>query len=194
MKKNWLWRSLFLLIWSSICASCKLGQIEQMSPLDSLLKEYALKANDLPEGWIFTGEDWGVDFGGSGYTVSYEFKTDPSILLSNTIAIYSDQEKSNLAYQQWEDLWFESTQLWPEATYSPQSQQDDCRFECLNALVGSSILSCRYLQRHDNIIGFVKVRFDNESLTFTDLNRMLSILDKRLNDIGIKDGDVSPSP
>jgi hypothetical protein len=186
MRNNQFWKLLSLLILISVSASCQIGQTEEMSPLDRQLTEYALKISDLPDGWRYSDKGWGVEFGGSGYTVIYELKTDTSIFLSNTIAIYLNEEKSKIAYQQWEDLWFKSTQPWPEATYSPQNQKDDYRFECSYALPESSILSCRYLQRHENIIGFVKIRFDNKSLSFTELNDVLAILDQRLNETFIE--------
>ena len=194
MTKNGFWRFLSLLLLISVSISCQIGQAEEMSPLDKLLTEYALKTNDLPNGWRYSDKSWGVEFGGSGYTVSYVWAADTSMFLSNTIAIYSNEEKSKLAYQQWEDLWFKSTQPWPEATYAPEDQKDDYRFECLDALPGSSILSCRYLQRHENIIGFVKVRFDAASLTFAELNDILGILDGRLNNVGVENQEITPTP
>jgi hypothetical protein len=193
MKKNRFWRSLSLSILISVSISCQIGQTEEMSPLDRLLTEYALKTNDLPNGWIYSDKSWGVEFGGSGYTVSYVWAANTSMFLSNTIAIYSNEEKSKLAYQQWEDLWFNSTQPWPEATYSPQDQKDDYRFECLQ-FPEDPILSCSYIQRHNNIIGFVKINLDNKSLTFTELNEILNILDKRLNTVGVENKEITPTP
>jgi len=193
MKKNrlWIWISVLIFMWVSV--SCQIGLTEEMSPLDVQLTQYALKTNDLPSGWRYSEKSWGVEFGGSGYTVIYELEADTRIFLSNTISIYLNEEKSKIAYQQWEDLWFKSTQPWPEATYSPQDQKDDYRFECLS-FPEDPILSCRYLQRHNNIIGFVKINLDNKSLTFTELNDILSILDKRLNDIGGENKEVTPTP
>ncbi|HEU0291237.1 MAG TPA: hypothetical protein VFR47_00775 [Anaerolineales bacterium] len=193
MNKNRFWRLLSLLILISVSISCQIGQMEEMSPLDRQLTEYALKTNDLPNGWKYSDKDWGVEFGGSGYTVIYELEADPSIFLSNTIAIYLNEEKSEIAYQQWEDLWFKSTQPWPEATYSPRDQKDDYRFECLQ-FPEDPILSCRYLQRHNNIIGFVKINLDNKSLTFTELNDILGIVDERLNNVGVENKEVTPTP
>jgi len=49
------------------------------------------------------------------------------------------------------------------------------------------LLVCMYLQRHYQIISFVKVNFDNRSdvnPTFDELNKILSILDERLNNGG----------
>lgn len=178
-------------MWVSV--SCQIGQTEEMSPLDRQLTEYALKTNDLPNGWRYSEKSWGVEFGGSGYTVIYELKADTSIFLSNTIAIYLNEEKSKLAYQQWEELWFKSTQPWPEATYSPQNQNDDYRFECLK-FPDDPILSCSYIQRHENIIGFAQINLDNKNLTFTELNDILSILDKRLNDVGRENKEATPTP
>ncbi len=157
-------------------------QTEAMSPLDRQLTQYALKTNDLPTGWKYSDKDWGVEFGGSGYTVVYELKANTRIFFSNTVAIYAGDEKSKLAYQQWEDLWFKSTQPWPEATYSPQDQNDDYRFECLS-FPDDPILSCTYIQRHNNKISFAHINLDNKSLTFTELNDILGILDKRLNEV-----------
>ncbi len=166
MKRNHI-VVLLILLTVLLTSSC---QTEEMSSLDRQLTEYALKTKDLPNGWKFSDKSWDAVFGGSGYTVVYELEADTSMFLSTTVAIYLNQDKAKLAYQQWEDLWFKSTQPWPEATYSPQDQKDDYRFECLYALPGSSILSCNYLQRHNNIIGFVKTRFDDKILTFTELN------------------------
>lgn len=176
---------LLVFLLAILASSC---QTEAMSPLDRQLTEYALKTNDLPNGWKHSSEDWGVEFGGSGYTVTYELKTNASIFLSNTIAIYLNEEKSKLAYQQWEDLWFKSTQPWPEATYLPQDKNDDYRFECLS-FPDDPILSCSYIQRHTNIINFAHINLDNKNLTFIELNDILGILDKRVNEVAV---DATP--
>ena len=186
-------RLLSLLTLISVVVSCQIGQTEEMSPLDRQLTEYALKTNDLPNGWRYSDKSWGVEFGGSGYTVIYELEADTSIFLSNTIAIYLNEEKSKIAYQQWEDLWFKSTQPWPEATYSPQNQKDDYRFECLQ-FPDDPVLSCSYLQRHNNIIGFVKVNLDDKNLTFAQFNNILGVLDKRLNETSMETAPASPIP
>jgi hypothetical protein len=176
---------LIIFLLAILASSC---QTEAMSPLDRQLTEYALKTNDLPNGWRYSDKDWGVEFGGSSYTVIYELKANTRIFLSNTVAIYAGEEKSKLAYQQWEDLWFKSTQPWPEATYAPQNQKDDYRFECLS-FPDDPILSCEYIQRHNNIIGFAHINFDTKSLGFSELNDILGILDKRLNEVAV---DVAP--
>ena len=176
---------LVIFLLTILTSSC---QTEAMSPLDRQLTEYALKTNDLPNGWRYSDKDWGVEFGGSGYTVIYELKANTRIFLSNTVAIYAGEEKSKLAYQQWEDLWFKSTQPWPEATYTPQDKNDDYRFECLS-FPDDPILSCSYIQRHTNIIGFAQINLDNKKLTFIELNDILGILDKRLSDVAV---DATP--
>lgn len=180
--------SLLMLMLTSV--SCQIGQIEEMSPLDAQLTHYALKIEDLPKGWKFSDKSWGVEFGGSGYTATYELEADSHIFLSNTVAIYLNEEKSKLAYQQWEDLWFKSTQPWPEATYSPLNQTDDYRFECLK-LPDYYVLSCSYLQRHDNKISFLQINLDNKDLTFTQLNSIVGVLDKRLSEDIV---NLTPTP
>jgi len=179
---------LIILIMVLSIVSC---QTEGLSPLQSQLTQYSLKIEDLPNGWQFSDKSWEADFGGAGYTVNYELNTN--IFISNTVDIYLNTDKSKLAYQQWEDLWFKSTQPWPEATYLPRDQKDDYRFECLR-FPEDPILSCSYLQRHNNVTSFLKINLDNKNLTFTELNDILGILDKRLNDVGIEKKNGTPSP
>jgi hypothetical protein len=165
-------------------------QTEKISETQLKLARYALKIGDLPKGWKFTGKSWGNGYGDEGYTVTYEI--DDHNFLSHTISIYSNQSQAQKGYEEWNNEWFESTQPWPEAKYFPLDSKDDYKFECLRLNPESPLLSCRYLQRHNEIISFVRTSLDNTSMTFAELDKVLGVLDERVNTVTLMEETPTP--
>ena len=176
--------SLMLVLVTLLTASCQVDRFnsDALNSSRSQLKQYSLEITDLPHGWKFSERSWGTDFGGESYAVTY--KLNDLIHISHDTDIYSDEDQSKIGYQKWEADWFNSTtKPWPGATFSPSDQSDQSRFECLQLSPMDPLLSCAYLQRHKKIISFVLVTIDNSDFTFTELNSILDILDKRLNEV-----------
>jgi len=183
-------RSILFVIFVVVTASCQVERLgsDTLSPSQLQLKRYSLEITDLPRDWKFSERSWGTDFGGEGYAVTY--KLTDLIHISNDTDIYSDEDQSKVGYQKWEADWFDSTtKPWPGATFTPSDQSDQYRFECLQLSPKDPLLSCAYLQQHKKIISFVLVTIDNSDFTFEELNNILGILDKRLNEVVI---DATP--
>jgi hypothetical protein len=165
-------------------ASC---QTERISQTQLQLARYSLKKADLPSGWKFTGKSWDVDFGGESYAVTYEM--DMHIFITHEVSIHASQDQAQEAYKEWEGDWFVSTNLQPDAPYSPLDQDDDYRYECKQIKPVSPLKVCFYLQRHDEMISFVKINLDNRNRnnpTLEEVNDILDVLDKRLNEVVIE--------
>ncbi len=167
-------------------------QTEKISQNQLKLARYTLKIDDLPKGWQFTGRSWSTDYGGDSYTVTYEF--DDHNFLSHTISMFPNESQAEQGYEKWNNEWFDVTQPWSEATYSPLNPKDDYKFECLRLSPESSIFGCRYLQRHNEKISFVRISLDNTALTFAGLNKVLGILDERVNTVNLENQEGTPAP
>jgi len=166
----------------------------EKSSQTQLQTQYSLEIGDLPKGWKFEGESWNVDYGGESYTVTYQI-TDHNFV-SHTISMYPNEDQAREAYEEWSNESFDSTQPLPEATYSPLNQNDDYRFGCFEPLEGtkSVIFSCRHLQRHEEIISYVRVNLDNASLTFSEVDKILVILDERLRTATLENKESPSTP
>jgi len=170
----------FVMLFASSCQS------ERISQTQLQLVRYSLKITDLPDGWKFSGKDWSNDFGGENYTIAYEM--DMHIFVSNTIGIYSSALQSEEVYKDWEEEWFYSTpkQIQLDVSFSPIDKQDEIRFECSQLYRDDPIIYCVFLQRHSELINFVRISGDSRnknSLSFEDIYVILGVLDGRLNEV-----------
>ena len=167
-------------------------QTEKMSQGQVKLARYTLKIDDLPKGWQFTGRSWSTDFGGDSYTVTYEI--DDHNFLSHTISMFQNETEAKKGYEEWNHEWFGITQPHPEATYSPLNPEDVYKFECVQLSPESPLFSCEYLQRHSEIISFMHANLTNTHLTFAELNKVLKILDERINTVTLDSEKGTPTP
>lgn len=182
MKKNRLGVLVTLLL-LLLTSSCEIGQI---SKTQLQLERYSLKKADLPRDWSFNGESWDVIFGGESYTISY--LQGDHVFMSHTVSILPSEDQARQAYEEWESDWFDDTNLLPGVHYSPMGEDDDFRYECEELQPGHPLKVCFYLQRHSELISFVQINLDsqsNASLTFEEINDILGVLDKRLNEVAI---------
>jgi len=148
------------------------------------LVQYSLKEADLPgSGWRVEVENWAPAYGGESYGIVYI--RDKFVFINHVVSIYSNEDQAQQAYQELEKKWFDVTNLLPEVPYTPLTQDDDCKLGCFKFQPSEPLMDCEYLQRHDRIISFVKINLDKRSkdnLTFEEINNILGILDKRLNE------------
>lgn len=175
-----------------LTSSCDiLQQIENAPPrrdnTQLLVKQYVLKKTELPSaGWYVQGEGWGNDYGGENYGIT--FVRDEHVFINHTLSIHPSEEQAQQALKEWENEWIKDTNLQPAVPYTPLNQKDDYVSGCLQLKPNDPFVDCIYLQRHNRIISFVKVNFDSGSannLTFEEVNNILNILDKRVNEIVI---------
>ena len=171
---------IFLTLATSSCRTSRVSQTQMQ------LVEYSLKKADLPGRWSIEGKGWGADYGGESYGITYI--RDNLVFINHIVSIHSSEERAKQAYEEWETKWFSLLNFQPITSFSPSNLTDDYRYEC-EAKEPDDPLPylkvCIYLQQHSNIISFVRISFDDRSsnnLTFTDVNDVLAILDKRLNE------------
>ena len=164
-----------------ITSSCRMSRISQTQ---MELVQYTLKDDDLPGKWNIEGKGWGADYGGESYGITYE--RNQYVFVNHIVSLHSSESRAKQAYSEWEAKRFSVAKLEPEISYIPIDQNDDHKFKCAQVKPDSPVIVCIYLQRHDMIINFVRISFDNrstDSLTFEEANDILTILDERLNEI-----------
>jgi len=164
-------------------------QTDSLSPIQRQLINYAIKPSDLPSGWSFQGKDWSAEFGGESYSITYQLNM--YVFITQTISIHSSEDRAKQAYKEWEDKWYKLVPFQSVTSFSPLSKIDDYRYECEQS--NSPLKVCVYLQRHNQLISFVKINLDignSRNLTVDEINDILRILDQRLSDVQI---DITPS-
>ncbi len=171
-------RYIFIPFIALLLISCQGNAISQNS---QKLERYALNARDLPKGWEFFSEDWSSEPGEHYYGATFGVPNRDIIGLSQVIQWYSDEEQARLGYSKYEEEWFSVGQDWPGAEFTPLDSSDKYRYACLH--IFSEILSCTFLQRHNNIITLILVNFDDQAMTMTQFNEILKVLDTRLNTV-----------
>ncbi len=172
---------LVLVLATLLTSSCRTSRVSQTQ---IQLLQYSLQKADLLGKWSVEGKAWGADYGGESYGITY--MRDKYVFINHIVSIHSSEDRAKQAYKEWETKWFDVTNLQPEAPYVPLDQNDDYRFECLQIKPDDPLMDCIYLQRHNEIISFVKTNFDdrsNNNLKFAELSDILAILDKRLNEL-----------
>lgn len=174
-----------LLVLPLLMVAC---QTEKISKTQLKLDQFTLKTRDLSKRWKFVGGDRSTDYGGESYTVTYLI--DDHNFLSHTISIYANSSQATDAYEKWNNEWFNVTSEWQPSNYSPLDQKDDYKFDCLKLSPESPLVGCRYLQRHNEIISFVRVGLDNTTLTFAELDGILGILDERLSTANLEETPI----
>lgn len=182
---------IILILVTLLAASCDLSQIENAPPRRSnnqlLVKQYVLKKTDLPgAGWSIEGEGWEYDFGGEGYGIV--FIRDQHVFVTHSLSIYPNEEQAQQALKESENKWIKLTNIQPTIPYVSSNQKDDYLSGCYQEQPTYPLIICIYLQRHNQIISFVKVNLDSGSantLKFDEVNNMLSVLDKRVNEMSV---------
>ena len=181
--KDTRFKILMTLMLMLITTSC---QTERLSPIQLQIVGYSLKRSDLPNGWSLQGKDWSADFGGESYVVIYQLDIDMHIFITHTISMHSSEDRARNAYKEWESNWFDVTNLKPDISYSPKDKNDDYRYECFQMKPDDPLMDCIYLQRHNQIINFVKINFDarnEKNPTFMEIKNILNVLDKQINEV-----------
>lgn len=172
-----------------LATSCQTPRTSRVSQTEIQLVQYSLKKADLPgSGWSIEGEGWGADYGGESYGIT--FIREQHVFVNHIVSMHSSEDRAQQAYKAWEAEWFETTNLQPDILFSPSDQDDDYRYECEELQPGHPLMVCFYLQRHNQIISFVRINLDNGSinnLTFADINDILAILEERLNEVVIEE-------
>ena len=163
-------------------SSCQ-GEVGSISQTAQKLERYAVKTQDLPEGWAFFTEDWSSKPGEDYYAATYGVPNRDIIGLSETISIYPNEEQIKQDYLQLEKKWFSVGKEWPGAEFIPLDSKDEYRYACLQIFSDKSIVSCRFLQKHNNIDVIILVNFDGRLMTMSQFNEILKVLDKRLNTV-----------
>jgi hypothetical protein len=162
-------------------------QTEKISQAELKLERYVVKISDLPEGWEFSGEDWNYKFGSESYLAAYGIPNSNMIRFGHTIAVYSDETQAENSYPKWEDEWFSATEKWTGAEFTPSDPKDVYRFECQQILSDKSIVSCSFLQRHKEFIVSILATLDGKAMTLSQLNEILIVLDKRINEVNLNE-------
>jgi len=191
---------IILIFVSLLTISCEVSQIDK-SPsrrddAQLLVLQSALKKTDLPgSGWKLEGEGWGTDYGGENYNVT--FIHDQHVFINHSLSIHPSEEQAQQAQKEWENEWIKLSNLQPAMPYVSLNQKDDYVSGCYQREPTYSLMVCMYLQRHNQIISFVKVNLDTGSvnnLTFDEINDILSVLDKRVNEMVVESAPGGNSP
>ena len=163
-------------------------QAEEISQTQQKIVRFSVKRFDLPDGWNYSGENWYQALGGENYTVAYDVPDNPIISFAHTISAYQTENDAKESYPKWEDDVFGGVwEPWAEADFIPSNSGDLSLFKCQQILSDTSIIGCNYIQLHGRFISHVLVNLDSKALTFEQLNEILGVLDKRLNEISIDD-------
>ena len=163
-------------------------EVEEVSKNQLRLARFAVKKDDLPIGWTFSNQDWNQHLGGEEFSVAYGVPDDGVIRFVHAISFYPAEEDADEAYPKWENEVFNGAwEPWDEANFKPQNSNDLFRFECLQLTVDSPVVSCLYLQLHNQFVSYVLVNLDSEAMTFEQLNEILAVLDRRLNEVSMDD-------
>lgn len=158
--------------------SCQGNAISQTA---QKLERYALNPRDLPKGWEFFSEGWSSEPGEHYYGTTFGVPNRDIIGLSQVVEWYPDEDQARLGYSEYEEEWFSVGQEWPGAEFTPLDTKDNYRYVCLD--VFTEILTCRFLQRHNNIVTLILVNFDDKVMNMTQFNEILKVLDTRLNTV-----------
>ena len=177
MKLHNLCRVIFIGV--LITVSCN---VQKVSDTQLKLERYAVTIHDLPQGWIFSDENWTNPFGGESYVRGFGIPNNTLIRFGHSISIYPDEKQAEVAYPQWKAYWFIAPWNFPGANFVPSDPNDQYIYECQQVLQDKSIISCRFLQRHNQFIVFVLTNIDGKAMTVAQLNQILGVLDKRLNE------------
>ncbi|HEU0291240.1 MAG TPA: hypothetical protein VFR47_00790 [Anaerolineales bacterium] len=168
-------------------SSCRTSRISQTQ---IQLVQYSLKEADLPgSGWSVEGKSWESAYGGESYGITYI--RDKLVFISHVVSIHSNEDQAQQAYKEWENEWFTIAKFQAITSFSPSNTNDTFRYECEEKGPGAPLGSwrlCLYLQRKNDLISFVKISLDESSknnLTFEEINQILGILDKRLNEAAV---------
>ncbi len=161
-------------------------QAEPIKPASLRLERYAVTAKDFPKGWKFVGEDWSSGTDTERYSVSYGTPAKDGIGLNQTLQLHTSLSAAQNEYLNQEKEWFSTTKKWEGAEFSPLSAEDEYRYECVQIFMDRSIVSCSFLQRHNEIVVIILVNVDGELITFAQLNEILRVLDERLNIISLE--------
>lgn len=161
-------------------------QAEPIKPASLRLERYAVTAKDFPDGWKFVGEDWSSGTDIERYSVSYGAPSKDGIGLNQTIQLYASISAAQDEYSSQEKEWFSTTKKWEGTEFTPVNSKDDYRYECVQIFMDKSIVSCGFLQRHNEIVVIILINVDGELITFAQLNEILRVLDERLNLIALE--------
>ncbi len=172
-------RYVFIALLVLFVASC---QGESISQTAQKLERYAINTKDLPKGWKFFSEDWSSQPGEDYYAATYGVPNKDIIGLSQVITIYPSEEQAQLGYLEQEKEWFSVGKEWEGAEFTPQDSNDEYRYVCLQ-IFSDPILSCTFLQKHNNMVTLILVNFDGQLMTMSQFNEILKVLDKRLNTV-----------
>lgn len=158
-------------------------QAEVISQTEQRLERYAPNVKDFPKGWEFVSEDWGVN-GLESYSVNYGATNKDFIGFGETITKYPDQEQAQNGYLERKEKWFDVGEEWPGTEFTPTNQNDEYQYKCLKIPM-STFFSCRFLQRHNEIVVLILVNIDDkeEAITISQFNEILKALDERLNTV-----------
>lgn len=160
-------------------------QAEPIKPASLRLERYAVTATDFPDGWKFVGEDWSSGTDTERYSVSYGAPAKDGIGLNQTLQLYTSLSAAQNEYLNQEKEWFSTTKKWEGAEFAPLNSDDDYRYECVQIFMDKSIVSCSFLQRHNEIVVIILVNVDGKLIAFSQLNEILRVLDERLNLIAL---------
>jgi len=163
-----------------LASACK---TETISQTELKLERYAVTTKDFPKGWAFVGEDWNSESGKESYSTNYSVPNKDPIGFGQTIAIYPDQARAQNGYLEWEKKWFSVGEKWPGTEFTPQDSNDEYRYECIQIFLDKSIISCTFLQKHNELVVLILVNIDGKEITFSQFNEVLRVLDERLNNV-----------
>jgi hypothetical protein len=106
MNKKYLHKIFEFVLFAVFVTSC---QVETVSQTSLKLERFAIKKNDLPKGWIYSGENWDKKHGGDSYLVGYTVLYSDSIRFVHELTVFSDSTQAVKAFPIWDEEWFNST-------------------------------------------------------------------------------------
>jgi hypothetical protein len=143
--------------------------------------ERELQQSDFPSTWYRMG---GVIEDVEGAEYSHRIAFGPSekrwyLGISQTITVYPDEISAREAFTEWKAQWFPTEDWIPPADfdYMPMDSEDRYHLACHGVTINSEpILSCGYLQQHNDYISLVLANMDGKEVT---LEIFLAILERQ---------------
>jgi hypothetical protein len=105
--------------------------------------------------------------------------------IAHQLIVYENVSLAQTAFPTWEKQEF--TDVWKEPSgfsFIPSDIDDIYRIGCIEeTTMNIRYLICGYIQNHKNIISVVSASMDGANFTLEQFEKILAVLDKRLNEI-----------
>ena len=141
-------------------------------------------SNNIPTGWVNTGENFDEKWGGTVYIVGFDYGKDVlSSGITHGVIEYTDKQSAIAGYEEYKkaiyrDFWFTPTEI----EFTPSESNDLYTYKCVDSVKVNDtyVFDCLALQQHDNYVSAVQMRMGNP-LTLEALSSILETIDHNFN-------------